>query len=86
MAVVTAFALGLSLLFSLGNVFYQDIQHFSNILFFIWMFLTPVAYPYYIVGGGINSPTGSVAARPRFIHLLENAHCFASAPFSSSTR
>jgi lipopolysaccharide transport system permease protein len=69
MAVVTAFALGLSLLFSLGNVFYRDIQHFSNILFFIWMFLTPVAYPYYIVGGGINSPTGSVAPG-KFIHLL----------------
>ncbi len=69
MAVVTAFALGLSLLFSIGNVFYRDIQHFSNILFFIWMFLTPVAYPYYIVGGGINSPDGTVQPA-RYIDLL----------------
>jgi len=72
MAIVMIFALGLSLLFSIGNVFYRDIQHFSNILFFIWMFLTPVAYPYYIVGGGINSPTGSLAPA-RYIHLLGHA-------------
>jgi lipopolysaccharide transport system permease protein len=69
MAIVMIFALGLSLLFSMGNVFYRDIQHFSNILFFIWMFLTPVAYPYYIVGGGINSPDGTFSPA-RYIHLL----------------
>ena len=69
MAVVTAFGLGLSLLFSIGNVFYRDIQHFSNILFFIWMFLTPVAYPYYIVGGGINSPAGTFSPG-KYVHLL----------------
>ena len=56
MAFITVFALGMSLLFSLANVFYRDIQHFSNILFFIWMFLTPVAYPYYILGGGLSGP------------------------------
>ena len=72
MAVVTIFALGLSLLFSMGNVFYRDIQHFSNIFFFIWMFLTPVAYPYYIVGGGINSPTGAFSPA-RYIHLFGHA-------------
>lgn len=69
MAVVTAFGLGLALLFSIGNVFYRDIQHFSNIFFFIWMFLTPVVYPYWIIGGGINSPTGSIAPA-RYLHLL----------------
>ena len=58
MAIVAAFALGLALLFSIGNVFYRDIQHFSGILFFIWMFLTPVVYPFYIVGGGLNGSTG----------------------------
>ena len=72
MAVVMIFALGLSLLFSMGNVFYRDIQHFSNIFFFIWMFLTPVAYPYYIVGGGINSPTGTFSPA-RYIHLFGHA-------------
>jgi lipopolysaccharide transport system permease protein len=80
-AIVTAFGLGLSLLFSIGNVFYRDIQHFSLIFFFIWMFLTPITYPYYIVGGGINSPTGTCTrlgsqlsctflSPARYIHLL----------------
>jgi lipopolysaccharide transport system permease protein len=69
MAIIAAFALGLSLLFSIGNVFYRDIQHFSNIFFFIWMFLTPIAYPYYILAGGVNSPTGSVAA-PKLVHIF----------------
>jgi lipopolysaccharide transport system permease protein len=72
MAVIAAFALGLSLLFSIGNVFYRDIQHFSNIFFFIWMFLTPIAYPYYILAGGLNSPTGSLAS-PKIVHLLGHA-------------
>jgi len=72
MAVIAAFALGLSLLFSIGNVFYRDIQHFSNIFFFIWMFLTPIAYPYYILAGGLNSPTGSLA-NPKIVHLLGHA-------------
>jgi len=69
MVIVATFALGLSLLFSLGNVFYRDIQHFSGILFFIWMFLTPVAYPYYIVGGGLNGSTGTFATA-KYVHLL----------------
>jgi lipopolysaccharide transport system permease protein len=72
MAIIAAFALGLSLLFSIGNVFYRDIQHFSNIFFFIWMFLTPIAYPYYILAGGLNSPTGSFAS-PKIVHLLGHA-------------
>ena len=69
LAVVTVFTLGLALLFSLANVFYRDIQHFSNILFFIWMFLTPVAYPYYLVGGGPNGPYGTIATG-KFVHLF----------------
>ena len=61
MAFITVFALGMSLLFSISNAFWRDIQHFSNILFFIWMFLTPVAYPYYILGGGLDgSPSKGV--------------------------
>jgi ABC-2 type transport system permease protein len=72
MAVVAAFALGLALLFSIGNVFYRDIYHFSGILFFIWMFLTPVAYPFYIVGGGLNGSTGTIQAA-RYLHLLGHA-------------
>ena len=33
------------------------------------MFLTPIAYPYYILAGGVNSPSGSVAA-PKLVHIF----------------
>ena len=72
MAIVGIFGLGLALLFSIGNVFYRDIQHFSGILFFIWMFLTPVAYPYYIVGGGLNGATGTFSTA-KYIHIFGHA-------------
>ncbi|HMK97637.1 MAG TPA: ABC transporter permease [Acidimicrobiales bacterium] len=72
MAIVGTFGLGLALLFSIGNVFYRDIQHFSGILFFIWMFLTPVAYPYYIVGGGLNGSTATFSTA-KYIHLFGHA-------------
>ncbi len=73
MAVITIFALGMALLFSVSNVFWRDIQHFSNILFFIWMFLTPVVYPYWEIGGGINgTPKNGVGGLvgPRMVHLF----------------
>ncbi|MGH9106406.1 MAG: ABC transporter permease [Acidimicrobiales bacterium] len=67
-ALVTVFATGMALIFSLGNVFYRDVNHFSNILFFIWMFLTPVVYPFYVIGGGIDAT--KILHNPRFLHLL----------------
>lgn len=72
MAIITVFGLGLALLFSIGNVFYRDIYHFSGIFFFIWMFLTPVCYPFYIVGGGLNGNpmTGSTVIGPKIEHVL----------------
>jgi ABC-2 type transport system permease protein len=73
MAVVTAFGMGLALLFSIGNVFYRDIYHFSGIFFFIWMFLTPICYPFYLVGGGLNGPPVSITASiasGKFVHLF----------------
>jgi len=75
MAVVTVFGLGLAFLFSIGNVFYRDIYHFSGIFFFLWMFLTPIAYPFYLVGGGLNGnpAAGAVLQAPRYIHVLGHA-------------
>jgi ABC-2 type transport system permease protein len=75
MAIVTVFGMGLALLFSIGNVFYRDIYHFSGIFFFIWMFLTPVCYPFYIVGGGLNGNpmTGSTIIGPKIEHVLGHA-------------
>lgn len=72
-AFMTMFSMGLALLFSISNVFYRDIQHFANILFFIWMFLTPVAYPYYIVGGGLSGPP---SAGPGVLHTARFVHIF----------
>lgn len=68
MLCVSAFTVGVSLLFSIGNVFYRDIQHFSAIFFFIWMFLTPIAYPFYIIGGGVAS--GGNWSQGQFVNLL----------------
>jgi ABC-2 type transport system permease protein len=75
MAVVTVFGLGLAFLFSIGNVFYRDIYHFSGIFFFLWMFLTPIAYPFYIVGGGLNGNpmTGAQLQTGRVVHILGHA-------------
>jgi lipopolysaccharide transport system permease protein len=71
-AFVAVFAMGMALIFSLGNVFYRDIMHFSNILFFIWMFLTPVTYPFYLIGGGLAASGGPVPylEAPRALHLF----------------
>lgn len=68
MLCVTAFTMGMALLFSIGNVFYRDIMHFSAILFFIWMFLTPIAYPFYIVGGGLAS--GGTLSSGQFVNIF----------------
>jgi ABC-type polysaccharide/polyol phosphate export permease len=43
--VVTAFALGFGLLFSIVNVYFRDVEHFTSILFLIWLYLTPLIYP-----------------------------------------
>lgn len=90
MCVVSMFALGLALLFSLGNVFYRDIQHFSNILFFIWMFLTPMAYPFSQVGGGLTfGASGSATLlNPRtvtvFGHILSLGTLFKLNPMTDA--
>jgi lipopolysaccharide transport system permease protein len=75
MIVVMIFGLGLAFLFSIGNVFYRDIYHFSGIFFFLWMFLTPIAYPFYIVGGGLNGNpmAGAVIQSPTYLHVLGHA-------------
>lgn len=39
------FAIGLSLFLSSLNVLYRDISHFVEVIFMLWMYLTPVVYP-----------------------------------------
>jgi ABC-type polysaccharide/polyol phosphate export permease len=45
MVVMFAFALGVSLILSIANVYFRDTQHFVTILFQIWFYLTPIVYP-----------------------------------------
>jgi ABC-type polysaccharide/polyol phosphate export permease len=53
---VTLFGLGLGLLFSVVNVYFRDVQHFTGILFMVWFYLTPIVY--------------SIALVPARFHLL----------------
>lgn len=39
------FSIGLSFILSSLNVLYRDISHFVEIIFMLWMYLTPVIYP-----------------------------------------
>ncbi|MFP7695871.1 ABC transporter permease [Trueperella sp. LYQ143] len=45
MLFLACFSTGIALLFSIGNVYFRDIQHFSGILFQIWFYATPIVYP-----------------------------------------
>jgi ABC-type polysaccharide/polyol phosphate export permease len=49
MAMLACFALGVSLLLSIANVYFRDTQHFVSILFQIWFYLTPIVYPVALV-------------------------------------
>jgi ABC-2 type transport system permease protein len=50
LTVVTAtFGLGMGLLLSALNVYFRDIEHFLAILFLVWLYLTPIIYPFSIV-------------------------------------
>lgn len=42
---LTMFVTGFSLIFSVLNVYFRDVQHFVGIIFQIWFYLTPVVYP-----------------------------------------
>jgi len=42
---VAAFGFGFGLLFSIVNVYFRDVEHFTSILFLIWLYLTPLIYP-----------------------------------------
>ena len=43
------FVTGMSLTFSVLNVYFRDVQHFVGILFQVWFYLTPIVYPLSLV-------------------------------------
>jgi ABC-2 type transport system permease protein len=51
MIILAAFAAGLALMLSVANVHFRDTQYFVSILLQIWMYLTPIIYPYQLFQG-----------------------------------
>jgi lipopolysaccharide transport system permease protein len=41
--------LGFGLTLSALNVYFRDIEHFMSILFLVWLYLTPIIYPFTLV-------------------------------------
>ncbi|GCE77708.1 ABC transporter permease [Cellulomonas biazotea] len=50
LALLTAMALGFALMLAVANVYFRDTEHFVAILLQIWMYATPIIYPFsYVV-------------------------------------
>ena len=49
MALLAVFVGGIALFLSIGNVYFRDTQYFVTIFLQIWMYLSPVIYPMYLV-------------------------------------
>jgi ABC-2 type transport system permease protein len=49
MIVLGVFALGISLMLSVANVYFRDTQHFVSILMQVWLYATPIMYPISII-------------------------------------
>ncbi|MEP7166996.1 MAG: ABC transporter permease [Candidatus Woesebacteria bacterium] len=43
------FTAGISLILSTCNLFFRDIQHLTNLLLMLWMYMTPIVYPLSLV-------------------------------------
>ncbi|MEY2403997.1 MAG: lipopolysaccharide transport system permease protein [Acidimicrobiaceae bacterium] len=44
LVLLTLFTAGMSMAFAAANTMYRDIQEFSNVLFLLWFYMTPVVY------------------------------------------
>ena len=49
MAVLAVFALGVSLLLAVANVYFRDTQHLFAIVMQVWFYLTPIVYPISVI-------------------------------------
>lgn len=52
-AVQVVFTAGVTLLLSMGNLYYRDVKYMVEILITLWMFATSVVYPVDRVGGSL---------------------------------
>ena len=54
-AIITIYAAGLGLMFSVLNVYFRDMQYLIGILMNLWFYLTPIVYPIKLVDDFANS-------------------------------
>jgi ABC-type polysaccharide/polyol phosphate export permease len=74
---VAVFALGFGLLFSVVNVYFRDVEHFTSIFFLIWLYLTPLIYPEsYLKGRAVAGV--SLLAIFKLNPFTDFAECFRS--------
>lgn len=74
MLLLALFALGVSLLLSIANVYFRDTQHFVTILMQIWFYLTPIVYPITILANSHPSVMVYYRLNPleRFTEVFRN--------------
>ena len=61
LALLTAMALGFALVLAVANVYFRDTEHFVAILLQIWMYATPIIYPFSYVIRAQESLNGWLA-------------------------
>ncbi|QDB78470.1 ABC transporter permease [Georgenia sp. 311] len=54
MAVLSLFATGVSLILSIANVYFRDVQYLTGIVFQVWFYVTPILYPVAFVAEQLN--------------------------------
>lgn len=80
MLLLAVFVAGLALLLSIANVYFRDTQYFISIILQLWMYLSPVIYPFSLVqtasrsiGGLFGTPItleGIYGLNP-MVHFIE---------------
>lgn len=48
---LTAFVIGVAMLFAALNVSFRDLQELTQVIFMAWFYGTPIIYPFYLVQG-----------------------------------
>ena len=63
LGVTVIWAIALGLMFSAMNVYLRDVQHFLELLFLAWFWLTPVVYQYDFIGSKLIERFGAGGER-----------------------
>jgi homopolymeric O-antigen transport system permease protein len=51
----TVFIAGLTMIFAAANVAFRDLQEFSNVIFLLWFYSTPIIFPLELVPAGYQT-------------------------------